>query len=53
MRLVKRNLFYTLWHCPVENKYYVLNDLNYVNSFRANNDEDAIAVLGWNRGVLC
>lgn len=47
MREVARKLFMILYHCPVDHKYFVLNDGNYFDSFYADSDQDAIAKLGW------
>ena len=47
MRKVMQKLFKSLWYCPVDRCYILLNDLNFVKRIHAESDEDAISELGW------
>lgn len=47
MRKVMQNLFKSLWYCPVDRCYIVLNDMNFEKKIYADSDEEAIKELGW------
>ena len=51
MRKVMQNLFKSLWYCPVDRCYILLNDMNFEKKIYADSDEEAIQKVGWKKDV--
>ena len=47
MRKIAQNLFKSLWYCPTDRCYILLNDMNFEKKIYADSDEEAIQKVGW------